>query len=52
MMTLRKEHGGPLPVAEAISYILEILPAFEYLDQNGLVYCDFKPENVWSRKRR
>jgi serine/threonine-protein kinase PknG len=46
LMTLRKERGGPLPVAEAISYMAEILPAFDYLDQMGLVYCDFKPENV------
>jgi serine/threonine-protein kinase PknG len=46
LMTLRKEHGGPLPVAEAISYIAEILPALGYLDEMGLVYCDFKPENV------
>jgi serine/threonine-protein kinase PknG len=46
LMTLRKDHGGPLPVAEAISYIAEILPAFDYLDQMNLVYCDFKPENV------
>ena len=46
LMTLRKEADGPLPVAEAISYIVEILPAFQYLDDMGLVYCDFKPENV------
>ncbi len=46
LMTLRKEKGGPLPVAEACSYIIEILPAFGYLDEMGLVYCDFKPENV------
>lgn len=46
LMTLRKEKGGPLPPAEAISYILEILPAFGYLDECGLVYCDFKPENA------
>ena len=46
LMNLRKEKGGPLPVAEAISYIAEILPAFQYLDEMGLVYCDFKPENV------
>ncbi|MFO0660086.1 MAG: tetratricopeptide repeat protein [Polyangiaceae bacterium] len=46
LMTLRKERGGPLPVAEAISYILEILPAFGYLDEVGMVYCDFKPENA------
>ncbi|MGI8551430.1 MAG: hypothetical protein ACR2PL_11695 [Dehalococcoidia bacterium] len=31
LMTLRKEHNGSLPVIEAISYILELLPAFAYL---------------------
>ena len=46
LMSLRKEKGGPLPVQEAISYILELLPAFAYLDEMGLVYCDFKPENA------
>jgi serine/threonine-protein kinase PknG len=46
LMTLRKERNGPIPVAEAVSYIAEILPAFGYLDELGLVYCDFKPENV------
>jgi serine/threonine-protein kinase PknG len=46
LMSLRKGHGRPLPPAEAISYLLEILPAFQYLSDNGLVYCDFKPENV------
>jgi len=46
LMQLRKEANGPLPIAEAISYILEILPAFGYLDDQGLVYCDFKPDNV------
>jgi serine/threonine-protein kinase PknG len=46
LMTLRKEANAPLPPAEAISYIAEILPAFQYLDDMGLVYCDFKPENV------
>lgn len=41
---IRKERG-PLPVEEAISYILGILPAFSYLHAQGMVYCDFKPEN-------
>jgi serine/threonine-protein kinase PknG len=36
----------PLPVDEAIAYMLEILPAFAYLHRNGLLYCDFKPDNV------
>jgi len=34
-----------LPVEEAISYILGILPAFSYLHANSFVYCDFKPDN-------
>lgn len=46
LMKLRKEKGGPLPVAEAISYVTEVLPAFGYLDEMGLVYCDFKPDNA------
>jgi serine/threonine-protein kinase PknG len=36
----------PLPVAQAIAYLLEMLPALGYLHDRGLVYCDFKPENV------
>ncbi|WP_338741435.1 serine/threonine-protein kinase [Actinomadura luteofluorescens] len=35
-----------LPVAQAIAYGLEVLRAFEYLHAQGLVYCDFKPDNV------
>ncbi|HYW87017.1 MAG TPA: tetratricopeptide repeat protein [Chloroflexota bacterium] len=46
LMTLRKESGKPLPVAEACAYMLGILPAFGYLHQMGRVYMDFKPENV------
>jgi serine/threonine-protein kinase PknG len=46
LMRLRKEKAGPLPVPEAISYVVELLPAFGYLDDMGLVYCDFKPENA------
>jgi serine/threonine-protein kinase PknG len=35
-----------LPVEHAIAYILGILPAFAYLHGLGLVYNDFKPDNV------
>ena len=35
-----------LPVAEAIAYMLEILPALGYLHSIGLVYNDLKPENI------
>jgi serine/threonine-protein kinase PknG len=40
------EGAGPLPVDQAIAYVLEILPAFGYLHRMGLVFCDFKPDNV------
>jgi serine/threonine-protein kinase PknG len=36
----------PIPVAHAIAYILEILPALGYLHRLGLLFCDFKPDNV------
>jgi serine/threonine-protein kinase PknG len=42
---LRKNRGS-LPVPEAIAYIHRILGAFGYLHQQGLVYCDFKPDNI------
>ena len=42
---IRKERGK-LPVAEAIAYIHRVLGSFAYLHQLGLVYCDFKPDNV------
>ncbi|MET1004841.1 MAG: tetratricopeptide repeat protein, partial [Propionibacteriaceae bacterium] len=35
-----------LPVDQAIAYILEVLPAFQYLHDLGLAYCDFKPDNL------
>jgi serine/threonine-protein kinase PknG len=42
-------NGGkydPFPVDQAIAYIVDILPAFGYLHSQGLLYCDFKPDNV------
>ena len=38
--------GGSVPVAHAIAYAIEVLPALGYLHDHGLVYCDFKPDNV------
>jgi serine/threonine-protein kinase PknG len=46
----RRDEGGgqarPLPVDQAIAYILEVLPAFSYLHDHELLYCDFKPDNI------
>ncbi|MEN3358553.1 MAG: serine/threonine-protein kinase PknG [Mycobacteriales bacterium] len=36
----------PLPVTQAAAYLLDILPAFGYLHERGLLYCDFKPDNI------
>ncbi len=38
--------GAPLPLAQVLAYAIEILPAFGYLHSIGLLYCDFKPDNV------
>ena len=37
---------NPLPITEAISYVLGVLPALGYLHDLALVYNDLKPANV------
>lgn len=44
-----RANGGvydALPVDQALAYIIEVLPAFQYLHDLGVVYCDFKPDNM------
>ncbi|MCV7100843.1 serine/threonine-protein kinase PknG [Mycobacterium palustre] len=43
---IKEGKAEKLPVAEAIAYLLEILPALSYLHSIGLVYNDLKPENI------
>ncbi|MFD6160207.1 serine/threonine-protein kinase PknG [Nocardia sp. NPDC060256] len=44
MLDLRApEH---IPVAEAIAYVMEVLPALDYLHSFGLAYNDLKPDNI------
>src|SRR3954471_24871936 len=45
----RAANGGspdPLPLAQAIRFMLEILPALGHLHRTGLLFCDFKLDNV------
>ncbi|MDL4771605.1 MULTISPECIES: serine/threonine-protein kinase [Thermomonosporaceae] len=47
LLQRRRELGqDALPVGQAIAYALEVLQAFGYLHAQGLVYCDFKPDNI------
>jgi serine/threonine-protein kinase PknG len=41
-----RQRRAAVPLAHALAYALEILPALGYLHDRGLVYCDFKPDNV------
>ncbi|WP_063780903.1 serine/threonine-protein kinase [Nonomuraea sp. SBT364] len=50
LLELRRQ--GPLPLREALIYGREILRAFAYLHEQGLVYCDLKPANVIRFGRR
>ena len=38
--------GKVLPIDIAIAYILELLPALDYLHSRGVVYNDLKPDNI------
>ena len=50
LLKQRMEAAGgsydPLPVDQALAVLIEIMPAFSYLHDLGLLYCDFKPDNV------
>ena len=41
-----RKAGRSIPVEHALAYAIEVLRAFGYLHSRGLVYCDFKPDNV------
>jgi len=38
--------GASLPLAQVLAFAIEILPAFGYLHSIGLLYNDFKPDNI------
>src|SRR5215468_8029765 len=46
ILLARRSGGESMPLAVALAYMIEVLPALGYLHGRGLVYCDFKPDNV------
>lgn len=46
LFSIMEDRQQAFAPGEAIRYTLGILPAFAYLHRLGLVYCDFKPQNV------
>ena len=49
MLKRVRQTEGPqacLPLAQAIAYVLEMLPPIGYLHTLNLLFCDFKPDNV------
>jgi len=45
LASLRKD-GQSMPLPVALAFAIEVLPALGYLHSRGLVYCDFKLDNV------
>ncbi|MEC3920228.1 serine/threonine-protein kinase [Nocardia sp. CDC160] len=43
---LDRQSPSRMPVADAIAYVMEILPALDYLHSCGLAYNDLKPDNI------
>ena len=43
---------APLPLAHVLAYGIEILPAIGYMHDRGLLFCDFKPDNVIHTEER
>ena len=52
LFQIMEANSEPFDVRIAIRHILGILPAFSYLHKLGLVYCDFKPQNVMLEQLR
>jgi serine/threonine-protein kinase PknG len=46
LLLARRATGESLPLPMALAYMIEVLPALGYLHSRGLVFCDFKPDNV------
>ena len=46
LRTHMAQHFAPIPAVWAVPCVLEVLAAFQYLHDLGMVYCDLKPGNI------
>jgi serine/threonine-protein kinase PknG len=46
ILKVRREARESLPLTHALAHAIEVLPALGYLHSRGLLFCDFKPDNV------
>lgn len=44
--TLRKKMNGPLPVAEAVTHMVQIAYALQHAHEKGIIHRDVKPSNM------
>jgi len=52
LLEQRRLTNESLPLPVALAYAIEVLPALGYLHNRGLVFCDFKPDNVIQSEER
>jgi tRNA A-37 threonylcarbamoyl transferase component Bud32 len=45
-LRLRLEHDGPLPAAQVVAVLQDVVDALAYAHSQGLVHRDIKPENI------
>jgi serine/threonine-protein kinase PknG len=46
LLAVRDAGRAALPLPQVLAYGLEVLPALGHLHERGLLFCDFKPDNV------
>jgi serine/threonine protein kinase len=49
---LKSQHGGPLPVEEAVSILTKIGQALHHAHENNIVHRDLKPANILFNAKR
>lgn len=46
LRTMLEQHGGPLPVADCVGYMLQIAAGLAHASSRGVIHRDIKPSNI------